>query len=186
MQSNLMTIQNISKPGRVHLIVFSVISLPFITLFIFYCQFIWIFNLVLQIPFFLIAAALSVFTGYWLDNKYKVHIRKYIVTALLITLLLLILSVPISAILQKQSERKGERLIERIEAYKLANGHFPANIEGDYFSKAPKRTLIGTKYFYNRKVDVSTNIEYYNLQFRAFNGNTAYYNTDSRKWLYTD
>lgn len=178
------TNSNIFRPQQKQVLIFGIITLPFIVAVVYYLRFIWLYQLMTLTPAIIIIILLTGVVLFYIDWKLKFKILRYFKISIAFFLIIIFISLPVCKILEVLSEKRAKKIIFKIEKFKKDKNEYPGLSEFYAFKGLPGRTLLGTHYRYN--VDVVNGIEIYRLEFRSFNGNTAYYNQGTGKWLYTD
>lgn len=138
-------------------------------------------NYVYLITFLLVCLSII---AYILDKKYHWKLKYYGLTTLILFISIAFISYPIKKWQIESSITKSERLIYAIEDYKEVYKVFPKSIEeveAKLQIELPKRTNIGTKYWYEKYGS-----EEYLLHFLSYSGYSAHYNAENKEWLFTD
>jgi predicted PurR-regulated permease PerM len=84
-----------------------------------------------------------------LDDRFNTRLKYYSIVATVLLVVYTLLSYPLRNWLITQSEKQGEMISKRVEEYKVENGHYPENLNTDYFKDFPKRSFVGPRFNYN-------------------------------------
>jgi len=177
--------EKIFKPKIGTLIVFGFLISPIILVGLYILLFFWF----LDFEFFLkpiyIIAILVGLLSFFVDRKYKIELKKYVILSIILLTIYVLLSYPIRDWLKAQSELQGQQIGHVIEKYKEENGFNPDDLESDYFKDVPKRSYIGSRFYYEKYLR-NDSIETCFISFFSFRGYHGYYNIERKTWIYRD
>ena len=160
----------LKKPGYFPLIIFSLLAVPAI-LYVFYRFSLPFFNFFTQEVFLFIAAPIIIFLilTFFIDRKFNTKLKSYsILTAVLFIGCLLIFP-KLKTFIVKDTEIKGQKLVEAIQSYKEINGFWPQSLNDSYFNKYSKTAIVKRPFYY--QLEKAGNIDTsFVLYFYSFDG----------------
>jgi len=174
------------KPNSKILTIYGLLSLVFLTVFVWRLSFIWefVFSVTHYVVGLLIALILGLVIARLLDKKLDWQLKRYFVVSIIQLLIIWTVSNPIRTWQIDSSLKEAQFIIEPLEAYKKQNGTYPTTLteaRQKLDKDIPIRTNIGTRYQYE-----IVNEQDYKLWFRSYYGSTANYNKELDKWVITD
>jgi hypothetical protein len=171
-------------PSRRQLVVFGLILTPIITYVLWHASFI-VSALFIYLYEMLIGAGIVVWLGLFLVDKaisarlmLSSHLRSYAVAGLITFIAVLLLELPVHWILQRLSDRDGDLIRARVEAYRAQNDDYPTDLSDGAFGDLPKRSWTGSLYTYNRE------LRPYTVRYASIGGRERFYSHQYKSWSY--
>ena len=160
----------LTKPGYYLLILFGLLTVPTI-LYIFYrfsLPFLNFFSLSVSIY---VATPLIVFliVTFYLDIKFKTKFKRYSILAVVLFICCLLLFPIVKNFIVKDTEIKGQKLVNAIHSYKELNGFWPQSLNDPYFISYSKTAIVRRPFYYklDKNVNGDTSVILY---FYSFDG----------------
>ncbi|RYZ87979.1 MAG: hypothetical protein EOP04_10385 [Proteobacteria bacterium] len=167
------------KPRKRHLLVFIALVSPIIAAAVTFLRFLWLFNSIVLLFAAVVALLLSYFVAAGIDQRKGWATRKYVSAVAAVSFIFLAVSIPVGIALRHYSERRAVSIVNAVESFKSRTGFYPDSL-GIAGKGLPRRSFLGTKYFY------SVYQGDYLLSFRALDGDQAYYAPQAKRWTYRD
>lgn len=178
-------IQHILCPGRKLLILFAICISPFLVFITLRASCVFALNSMLyDIIYIMIAFAFLI--AFLTDRYNNTRLKRYVLLTAGLLSVFILMQICSKNFLQIKSEERGIELGKYVETYRNEKGFYPKNIEGEYFSDAPKRSLLLTKYNVKVDFDQKINDTVCYIQYVFFDGCRGHWNTKTRAWFYTD
>jgi hypothetical protein len=182
--SILKTKGKIAKPKSKQLIIFSCLVTPIFLAGLYNISFAFgsFYDDFLKLIYFSIAFAFLCFLI--IDLKLKTNFKAYMIVSFILLVICSQFTNFAKQYLKAKTEEQGIVLGEFINRYKTKKGHFPSNLNDDFFLEAPKRSYIGTKFSIYKVYDKTTNDSICYIDFRSFSGDVGRYNLKTKQWHY--
>ena len=178
--------QLILKPTKGILILFSFFSFLFLLLYVWYFSFVWAF--IFGVNSYIIGLILLLVIGWFrfnkLDRLYNWHFKSYFSIAIVQLLIIWTISTPVRTWQIDRSLVRAKEITGALSTYKQKLGQYPENLidlEMELCVKLPKRTCLGTKYWYKKSQG-----EDYSLYFNSYHGYAAHYSPVFDDWGFSD
>jgi hypothetical protein len=137
-----------------------------------------IYELFIYLAIFLVATLI-------VDFAFKTKVVRYGIVAVILVIAMVVVSIPVSENKETKTEKLGFKLADKIEEYKKTYGHFPENLNDNFFKDAPKNTALGHSFQYRIYVNEKGK-EYFELKFFGRDGMDAYLYSTKKEWRYVD
>jgi hypothetical protein len=177
-------ISNLLLPSRRHLVVFSFVLVPFVTIGLWYTSLV-VSPFAIFLYVMLIGAGMALWLGLFLVDKAmhaRLHIssrlHSYAKAGLVVFILSLIVELPIHWVLQRLSDRDGDLIRASIESYRVYNGAYPDDLSDSAFDVLPQRSWTGSSYTYSR------DLWPYKVQYASIGGRERFYSHQYKSWSY--
>ena len=132
----------LTKPGSFLLVLFALLTVPTI-LYAFYRFSLPFINFFSLSVFMYVATPLIVFliVTFYLDINFKTKLKRYSILAAILFICCLLIFPRVRAFIVKDTEIKGQKLVEAIQSYKEKNGFWPQSLDDPYFNHYSKTPL---------------------------------------------
>ena len=160
----------LTKPGSFLLILFGLFTVPAI-LYAFYRFSLPWFNFFTYSVFIFVAIPLIAFIiiTFGLDTKFKTKLKRYSILAAILFIICLLIFPSVKTFIVKDTEIKGQKLVEAIESYKEKNGFWPKSLNDPYFNKYSKTAIVQRPFYYRLEKDVDGDTSFI-FSFYSFDG----------------
>jgi hypothetical protein len=183
----------LTKPGSFLLVLFALFIVPTI-LYAFYRFSLPFFNFFSLSIFIYVATPLIVFllVTFYIDIKLKTKLKSYSILAAILFICCLLIFPKVKDFIVKDTEIKGQKLVEAIQSYKEIKGYWPQTLNDPYFNNYTKTAIVRRPFYYrlDKSVDGDTSVIFY---FYSFDGLEARLRINSTKfkaekviWNYSD
>lgn len=177
-------ISGVLLPSRRQLVVFGLILTPIITYGLWHASFI-VSALFIYLYEMLIGAGIAAWLGLFLLDRVinarlllSSRLRSYAVAGLVTFIVLLLIELPIHWVLQSLSDRDGDLIRERVEAYREQNGDYPVDLSDSGFSDLPRQSWTGAQYRYDRRLWP------YTVRYASIGSRERFYSHQYKSWSY--
>jgi len=160
----------LTKPGSFLLILFGLFTVPAI-LYAFYRFSLPFFNFFAYSVFFFVAIPLIIFLiiTLFIDSKLKTSLKRYSILAAVLVIGCLLIFPLVKTLIVKDTEIKGQKLVEAIQRYKETKGFWPQSLDDPYFNNYSKTAIVQRSFNYRlyKGFDGDTSVIFY---FNSFDG----------------
>ena len=183
----------LTKPGSFLLVLFALFTVPMI-LYAFYRFSLPFINFFSLSVLMYVATPLIVFliVTFYLDIKFKTKLKRFSILAAILFICCLLIFPRVKAFIVKDTEIKGQKLVDAIQSYKEKYGFWPHSLDDPYFNNYSKTAIVQRPFFYrlDKVVDGDTSFIFY---FYSFDGLEARLRVNSTRlkvkpidWNYSD
>jgi len=183
----------LTKPGTFLLVLFALFTVPTI-LYAFYRFSLPFFNFFTLYVFMYVVTPLIVFLiiTFYIDIKFKTKLKRFSILAAALFICCLLIFPTVKAFIVKDTEFKGQKLVDAIQNYKEINGFWPKSLDDPYFNNYSKTAIVQRAFYYrlDKSLAGDTSVIFY---FYSFDGLEARLRINSTKfkgekiiWNYSD
>ena len=183
----------LTKPGSFLLVLFGLLTVPAM-LYAFYRFSLPWFNFFAYSVSIFVATPLIIFlvVTVFIDSKFSTKLKRYSILAAVLFICCLLIFPKVKTFIIKDTEIKGQKLVDAIESYKEINGFWPKSLNDPYFNSYSKTAIVQRPFYYrlDKSVEGDTTVIFY---FYSFDGLEARLRINSTKfksekiiWNYSD
>jgi len=183
----------LTKPGSFLLILFGLFTVPAI-LYAFYRFSLPFFKFFTYSVSIFVATPLIIFliVTFLVDSKFKTKLKRYSILAVVLFICCLQIFPKVKTFIVKDTEIKGQKLVEAIQSYKEKNGFWPQTLDDPYFNKYSKTAIVQRPFYYrpDKVVDGDTSFIFYFYSFDGLEARLRVKSTSPKgnkiEWNYSD